>query len=277
MANTHAMTSSAITLTPDEHLELPDETFRRLRVYNLVMGALHFLSASLMLALSNDFEVQVSSFTLNGPPGTPLADGSTSEVWAFPLAIGTAAFLYLSALFHFAVASSPGFARYRDEITSGRNRFRWIEYSLSATLMIVLICLVSGITDVAALIAIAGANVAMILFGWIMEMVNPPQRVVYWSPFWFGCIAGIVPWAALVASVAYSAARSTTGGPPGFVYGIIATIFIAFNTFAVTQYLQYRRIGRWSNYVFGESSYILLSLVAKSLLAWQIWANTLID
>ncbi len=271
------MTTSAITRSAEEHLEVDEATFRRLRIYNVVMGALHFASASLMLALSNNFQVQVSTFTLNGPPGTPLAEGATSEVWSFSLAIGTAAFLYLSALFHFGVASNPGFARYRGEITSGRNRFRWVEYSLSATLMILLISLVSGITDVAALIAIAGVNVSMILFGWLMEMVNPPGRIVYWSPFWFGCIAGIAPWIALVVSVAYSASRSTTGGPPGFVYGIIATIFVAFNIFAVTQFLQYRRVGRWSDYVFGESSYILLSLVAKSLLAWQIWANTLID
>ena len=271
------MNPSAITAAADEQLAIPEATFERLRIYNLVMGVLHFISGSLMLVLSNDFEVQVSTFTLNGPPGTPLTDGSTSEVWAFPLAIGTAAFLYLSALFHFVVASGPGFSFYRRELSAGRNRYRWVEYSFSATLMIVLIALVSGITNAAALIAIAGVNVAMILFGWIMEMVNPPNRTVYWSPFWFGCIAGIVPWIALVVSVAYSASRSSVGGPPGFVYGIIVTIFIAFNTFAVTQFLQYKRAGKWKDYVFGESTYILLSLIAKSLLAWQIWANTLID
>ncbi len=271
------MTASTITRSDGDMLEVGDDTFARLRRYNLVMGVLHAVSGTLMVVLANDFVVQVSTFTLNGPPGTPLSDGSISEVWSFRLALGTAAFLYLSALFHFVVASGPGFAVYRRELRAGRNRFRWVEYSLSATLMLILIALVSGITDAAALIAIAGANVAMILFGWVMEMVNPPGRVVWWSPFWFGCIAGIAPWVALVVSVAYSASRSTTGGPPGFVYGIIATIFVAFNCFAVNQWLQYRRTGRWASYVFGESVYIALSLAAKSLLAWQIFANTLID
>ena len=273
---TTTLNPSSIVTRDDEHTGVTEATLHKLRRFNLIAGVLHLVSATLMLLLANDFELQVSTLTLNGPPGTPLAEGTVSEVWSFPLALATSAFLYLSALFHFIVAG-PGFRLYRSEISAGRNRFRWVEYSLSATLMILLIAVVSGMTDVVALIAIAGVNVSMILFGWIMEMVNPPKRVVWWSPFWFGCIAGITPWLALVVSVAYAVSRSTSGGPPGFVYGIIATIFVAFNCFAVNQWLQYRRRGRWADYVFGERTYIVLSLVAKSLLAWQIFANTLMD
>jgi len=40
-------------------------------------------------------------------------------------------------------------------------------------------------------------------------------------------------------------------------------------------WLQYRRIGRWRTYAFGETVYITLSLVAKSALAWQVFAGTL--
>ncbi len=92
--------------------------------------------------------------------------------------------------------------------------------------MIVLIALVTGITDVAALIAIAFVNASMILFGWIMEMVNEPRRGDrWWTPFWFGCIAGIGPW---VAIVAYLFINVPIDGatPPTFVYGIIVTIFV---------------------------------------------------
>jgi hypothetical protein len=40
-------------------------------------------------------------------------------------------------------------------------------------------------------------------------------------------------------------------------------------------WLQYRRVGRWRSYLFGEKAYMVLSLVAKSLLAWQVFAGTL--
>ena len=65
-------------------------------------------------------------------------------------------------------------------------------------------------------------------------------------------------------------------GPPGFVYGIIGSLFVFFNSFAINQWLQYKQVGRWQDYLTGERTYIVLSLVAKSLLAWQVFANVLV-
>jgi hypothetical protein len=39
--------------------------------------------------------------------------------------------------------------------------------------------------------------------------------------------------------------------------------------------LQYRQTWKFEDYLFGESTYIVLSLVAKSLLAWQVFFGTL--
>ena len=253
------------------------ESMSKLRRFNLAMGGVHLVSGLLMVVLGNDFALDVSTFNLNGPPGTPLEDGTLEPAFEVPLAWATASFLFLSAFFHFLIASPLGFERYRSELERGRNRFRWVEYALSSTLMIVLIALVTGITDLAALIAIAFVNASMILFGWIMEMVNANDRSAWWTPFWFGCIAGIGPWAAIVAYLVVNVTGEGAEGPPGFVYGIIFSIFFFFNTFAINQWLQYRKIGEWSDYLRGERTYIVLSLVAKSVLAWQIFANTLIE
>jgi hypothetical protein len=252
------------------------ERLRRLRWFNLAMGGLHLLSGLVMVALANDFELEVSTLALDGPPGTPPADGTIDSVVGVPLAWATAAFLFLSAFFHLVVASRPGFPRYARELRHGRNRFRWAEYSLSATLMIVLIALLTGITDLAALLAIAFVNVAMILFGWIMEMANRPDEPVWWTPFWFGCVGGAGPWVAIVTYLLVNVTREGAEAPPTFVYAILLSLFVLFNCFAVNQWLQYRTVGPWRDYVFGESVYIVLSLTAKSALAWQIFANTLI-
>ena len=257
-------------------VQVPAQRANGLRRFNLIMGVFHLVSGVLMVVLGNDFELDVSTFNLNGPPGTPLADGTLESVLGVPLAWATASFLLLSAFFHFLIASPWGFPRYRRELERGRNRFRWVEYALSSTLMMVLISLVTGITDLAALIAIAVVNASMILFGWIMEMVNAPDRQAWWTPFWFGCIAGIGPWLAIAVYIAVNVNQVGAEGPPGFVYGIIFSLFFFFNTFAINQWLQYRRIGKWADYLYGERTYIVLSLVAKSVLAWQVFANTLI-
>ncbi len=258
-------------------LDISDDRLGRLRLLNLGMGVLHTASGGLMLLLGNDFELPITTQNQNGPPGTPIDEWALDAVIGVPLALGTAIFLFLSAFFHFLVASPLGFGRYADELRHGRNRFRWVEYSLSATLMIVLIAQVTGITDLGALVGIAFANIAMILFGWLMEVANPPGRATWWTPFWFGCIAGAGPWLAIATYLAVNVTQEGAEGPPTFVYGIIVSIFLFFNCFAVNQWLQYRRAGPWADYVFGEIVYVVLSLTAKSVLAWQIFANTLID
>ena len=82
-----------------------DDRIDRLRRFNLVMGVLHLVSGGFMLLVSNDFSLPVTSFATNGPPGTPLADGEMVEAFSYPLAVGTAGFLLLSAVAHLFVAT----------------------------------------------------------------------------------------------------------------------------------------------------------------------------
>jgi hypothetical protein len=62
---------------------------------------------------------------------------------------------------------------------------------------------------------------------------------------------------------------------PWFVFAIFGIYFFLFNLFPVNMVLQYKKVGRWRDYLYGERAYIILSLVAKSLLAWVVFAGTL--
>lgn len=248
----------------------PDER-RALRRLNGVMAAVHGVQALLMIVLSNSRSLSVTGVFANGPPGQPERPLVVDHLFSYRLGWAVAGFAIISALSHAVMASPWGERRYIDELEHHRNRFRWTEYSLSASLMIVIIAGITGITDVAALVALFGINASMILFGWLMETTNRPDTPVSWTPYRFGCVAGVVPWAAIV--IYLIGAGSSV---PPFVYGIFVTLFVLFNCFAVNQLLQYRARGRWSNYLFGERVYIFLSLIAKSLLAWQVFVNVLI-
>jgi len=225
-----------------------------------------------VLALANDFTLPIAARYMAGPPGSVFADPIT--LLNAPIGITVAIFLGLSAFFHFVVASPQFFGRYGKGLEEKRNYFRWVEYSISSSVMIVLIAQITGIADVTALVAIFGVNASMILFGWLQEKYEQPGNGG-WVPYIFGCITGMVPWLA-VAIYVISPGNPSTESAPAFVYGIIVTIFVLFNSFAWVQYKQYKAKGKWSNYLHGERIYIVLSLVAKSLLAWQIFANTLI-
>lgn len=200
---------------------------------------------------------------------------------SFPLAYLVAAFFLLSALAHFLVAY-PFRKRYEAWLAREFNPMRWAEYALSSTLMIVGIASLSFITDAGALIAIAVCNASMNLFGWSMEEANIGRKNVQWSHYIFGCIAGIAPWIALFTTVGLSLANWPTGiGPNGrsleefkpVLITIYVSLFISFNIFAVNMVLQRLKVGKWADYLHGERSYMILSLVAKTLLAWQVWTG----
>lgn len=243
------------------------ERLANLRRWNLGLTALHAIQAALILILAGDFVIEVVSTFPEGPPGTrvPMAE------LLFDVRIGAAIalFLALAAIDHL-LTGTVARRTYESDLRRGINRFRWVEYSVSATIMVLLIGFYSGITNITAVIAVAGANVAMILCGWLQERMNPLGRTsTTMLPFWFGTIAGIAPWIAIAVQIVGSETV------PGFVYGIVIVQFVLFFSFGLNQWLQYRGIGKWSDYIYGEKAYLVLSLVAKSLLAWQIYFPSL--
>lgn len=244
--------------------------FRNLRWWNVVVGLILAVEAVVLAVLSNDFTIPVTAGYLQGPPGT---DPVLTRIGGLQLAWGVFAFMAISALALLTIASPGVFGWYKRNLTQSRNYGRWIEYSISSSLMIMLISMVCGITDIAAILAIFGVNACMIFFGLLVEKYETPGKT-NWLSYIYGCFAGIVPW---IAIVVYLISPGYDGGrPPGFVYAILASYFVFFNTFAVNMVLQYKQVGKWRDYLFGEKVYILLSLTSKSLLTWLVFANTLI-
>lgn len=261
------MTTTTVAAEADDVTRL-----KKLRKWNLIAGTAHLVQMVLILVLATDFTLPVTSAYMEGPPGTPNSDPVV--LFDSHIGWGVALFFALSAFFHFLVAFPPFNARYSAGLLKQHNYFRWVEYAISSSVMIVLIIQIQGVTDAAALIAVFGVNASMILFGWLQEKYERPGSGG-WMPFIFGCIAGIVPWLIVLLFILQPGATSSNE-IPGFVYGIVISLFLLFNVFAIIQFLQYRGKGRWANYLTGEKAYIVLSLVAKSVLAWQIFAGTLI-
>ena len=155
-----------------------ENTLGRLRLYNVGMGLLHAVQGIGVVVLSNDFALPVTAAFMEGPPGSP---ASTEELFTLPLGPAVAGFLFLSAAAHLLIAG-PAWSWYRAHLLEGRGYARWIEYSISSSLMIVLIAMITGIADVAALVALFGVNASMILFGLLQEHYERPGRPG-WSRF----------------------------------------------------------------------------------------------
>jgi hypothetical protein len=248
----------------------------KLRRFNLIMGFLHFVQGIFMIIVTffvdtpgETYPVFSNYLTFNRQLGGLVAN--PKQIFDFPLGIGVAVFLLLSAVAHFSLATF-GFKWYETILKKGMNPVRFYEYALSSSLMIVLIGLLVGVNDIGSIIAMFVVNASMNLFGIMMEYHNQYTQKTDWTSFIFGCIAGIAPWIVIFLYF-IGAVNSGDAKPPAFVYAIVPTLFAFFNIFALNMFLQYKKVGAWKDYLYGERVYIVLSLLAKTTLAWLIFSG----
>ncbi len=246
----------------------------KLKKFNLIMGAVHFAQGIIMLILASSVIEKISEFKPTivqyyqiFNTETMSLETASRELFTLPFGILVVSFLFLSAFAHGIIYVYSD--KYFGDLKKGINRFRWFEYALSSSIMIVLIATLFGIYDIGSLILIFLLNVSMNLFGLVMEEINSKRgnSSVNWGPFVWGAVAGIGPW---VVILIYMFGTGNLDMVPWFVWAIVGTYFIAFNTFPINMFLQYKGVGKWKDYLYGERVYIVLSLVAKSILAWLV-------
>lgn len=250
-----------------------EQTFKKLRKFNLVMGFLHFIQALAMLFLAtsviqtiSEFQPTIVQYYISFNTETQSLGVVSKELFELPFGILVSMFLFISAFAHFFIYLKKD--KYTENLKHGVNPYRWFEYALSSSIMIVLIATLFGIYDIASLILIFLINAAMNLFGLDMELLNSKkENKVNWGPFIWGSVAGIGPW---IAIFIYMFGTGNFDMVPWFVWAIVITYFIAFNTFPINMILQYKKVGKWKDYLYGERVYIVLSLVSKSILAWLV-------
>lgn len=258
-----------------------------LRRWNLLAAFLHFAQSAVMTGLvasEPPVYYQVIATYETTKPGnySPVAHwiGPVAPRWM------TAAFLWLCFVAH-ALISTWLWPSYWENVKNKHNWYRWAEYSVSATLMILVIALVTGVADIAALIGFAGCNVAMILFGdgferhliLIRERAKPVGAWERWHLFVYGSVAGAIPWLGIFVYLILSAANA---GVPAFVVAMYVTVFLSFMGFAGAAFIGGYFDGPFSlcgmrfqdPYLVGEYTYVALSLFSKSILAWQFYAGS---
>jgi len=250
------------------------DVYTKLKRFNLIMGGFHLVQGLVMLFLAttviqkiSEFQPTIIQFYQTFNFETRSLEVVSRELFALPFGILVSSFLLISALAHGLIVLNA--KTYVEDLKRGINKFRWFEYALSSSIMIVLISTLFGIYDIVSLILIFIVNASMNLFGLDMELINAgtEKKKVNWGPFIWGSLAGLAPW---IAIFLYMFGTGNFDMVPWFVWAIVGTYFIAFNTFPINMILQYKGIGKWKDYLYGERTYIVLSLAAKSILAWLV-------
>lgn len=246
---------------------------RQLQTFNRIAGLTHLIQGiTLALILNAETTIPVVTRFFGE---TPDGIGPVSEtLFEFPIALIAPIFLLLSAAAHLLVSSPSYVRRYEVNIQAGINPARWWEYAFSSSLMLVVLLMFGGLIEIATVVFVFTLNFIMNLMGLMMEKYNQLTKTISWLPFNIGVLAGLVPWIMGGLYFWVSTNNIADAIPVYAQFGFLLT-FLFFNSFAINMWLQYKKIGKWKDYAYGEKAYIVLSLVSKSALGWIIVLGTM--
>ena len=257
--------------------------------------------AVLITALTADktLKLPLTLTRFGGPPGSFELD-EVKVLWNVPLWALVFTFSALAMVDHAAAAwltlgmgdgndlRTP-FTDARDFLIAG---LMWFEYTFSASIMMVTILLLSGVTDLFTILMVITA-----MFGSFSATMKTDANLYYSASasldgsrsygdfmaiqdidarfrsglFWVGSELMLVPWIIVFASLFMA-------NPPGFVYAIVFTLFLLFCPFAVVQNYYVGMSPAWfmTNVHRRTRALVWCSILAKTALVWQIYANALV-
>ena len=246
---------------------------KELQTFNRLAGITHLIQGIVLLVILNpDTTIPlITRFFDETPDGI---EPVSQTLFEFPIALIGPIFLLLSAAAHLVISAPFYVRRYETNIANGINPIRWWEYAVSSSLMLVVLLMLGGLIELSSVIFIFTLNFIMNLMGLMMEKYNQLTTTTSWLPFNIGVVAGLVPW--IIGGLYFWVSTNNIADaiPIYAQFGFLLT-FLFFNSFAINMWLQYKKIGKWKVYAYGEKAYIVLSLVSKSALGWIIVLGTL--
>jgi hypothetical protein len=191
-----------------------------------------------------------------------------NEIGCFTVTWYAGVAILLSGCFHLSCILPKFREKYEYNIQRHQSPFRWIEYSLSCSIMRVHIAQVAGVTDLYTLILTFFLTYASIILGFTYEKLNAKNRadgyVQDQSPLWYGVICHVVSWAVIFAYFIRGMAKIDSS----LALGLVLALFFLEMTFPIVFVLQWGKIGPYKDYLVGEFSFFLLSFTTKTFLAW---------
>lgn len=241
------------------------DEFRLLMILNWSFFAVHAVWTGLVLGISDLwltsplYRADYISF-----PPVLVPYGTIQPSWM------TAFFFFTTSFFHVGNAWIWR-GLYERRLKMAQAPLRWVEYAISATVMMILIAYASGVRNWDTIVLIGVLTATTMSFGWLNEVICRPNSVLEgeWEKglleraqaHVLGWIPMIGAWVVIVVSFVEAAMDLS---PPAFVYAIVISQLVLFFSFAGPQ--MYQVLVSPRRFWHGEVAYQVLSFIAKSVL-----------
>ena len=269
--------------------------FQQLQIFSIVTALAHAGQASAILAFRKDYKIPTYYSLL----AWPNRDNPVQSFTPFKVTTGSvslegciAAFFFLSFAFQFLTVTLfwntySYLLRYRF-----MQPFRFVEYAFSAGLMTIIFGLLVGIQQTDFLVVLYSGMATVMLLGLLQEYM-PYFKTLAADNFTIleFLLPHFIGWILFLSIVFVFISRfslivnHSLSKPPVWVYGMYASQFVVFGSFGLNQLIQQFRLYKHIREekkcariaVQHEAVYVILSLAAKSVLAWLLYVNMLAE
>lgn len=265
---------------PEEIVQNKEKIYKKIGM--LHMGAFFlfvFLTIGMIVGLQDSNVIPTTSFSqgTNGPVGFPsqqlYLDRQFNPVWFIVIFVLLAALdhgiIWYLTIYHQKMVEKFLFER-------KNNPIRWIEYSISASLMLITICILCGVSDIFLWVLLGSSNCIGMLMGQILEMLSSPryknimEKSLVRYVFSLASAMVFVPWVVPMYYFFHGLA-TTNVNVPSFVYIALLGIFVCFSSFGVNSFC-YHILEKYDFHTT-EYIYVILSFVAKTILAVDVYGG----
>lgn len=230
---------------------------------NGVAALAHFGQAVAATAIVAKTDKNSYKWPIDFPGWLKILDSKTLGVnlgWLIP------PFFLLSTVNHSVYYLSES---YRNSVVETKtNPLRWIEYSLSAGLMTFILGDLSGVLELRSLLGLVLSNMALQYIGWEIEFrkANGATKRELIGLTIIGWLIFMSIWLQVIMSFVTVVTWDSNVKAPVIIYAIMSSLFGLFCSFGANQILYIADKISFQQY---EMGYVVLSLAAKSVLAWE--------
>jgi len=268
-------------------MSLFSKNISTLNYYAIWLHGLSFLGVLVAFILKNEeanfntdlFEFKIEALS-NGDRDVKLGTKKVASISTETLKTCILLMFALTCLVHiFYYSDAFGSGFYSKEISMGRNRFRWIEYAITSTLMVFVGSIISGVKSSDAVFAVTTGNLVLMSFGYFIEMTpSVSSKVVglvvgffLLSCLWYIVLNNFYSRVSEVEKLPNPNKPGENRKIPSWVKQVLVPLFIWYTLFGVVSALYVRGYSRPDfDFATYERYYIILSYLSKAFMGYYL-------
>jgi hypothetical protein len=246
---------------------------------NYILTGFYFVQFLLIFIYSHPYSLPISTSyitndqLLNNGYGNHLISAATSHLFDVNIKTVIIIILIFSFLVYAWLATLNRY-NYEKQLRQHKNIFKWINGGVSYGLIFVSVGLLGGIYDITTLIILF---IMPIILNYIFlneEYSSDKRTYKQWPWLLLKFIITIIP-IAIISWYLCSAIIYGTQAIGTYFYFIFATVVLLYLANIINQILQLNQKNKWQKYIYGEQIFIVLELVIKTAIIWQVFAGVL--